>query len=191
MARTTDGGDSWKNVTTDATDELTAVAFTDAEHGSVAGSSEAMLWTSDGGASWTTLSSKKWGLHFNDIVFADDVHGWAAAQTGVPSQADCRGRLFRTDDGGRSWSRVESYDPADTSQLCSVAVRGAGACCIAGSNTLLVSNDNASTWANGSPHASTSSGSASPASTAGRPVKKAGSSGPRTAASTGRLRIPP
>jgi trimeric autotransporter adhesin len=70
---------------------LSAVQFTDAAHGWVAGAGR-ILATSDGGRSWNTQYSGSADL--DQVDFTDAAHGWAVGQ----------GALLRTADGGASWT---------------------------------------------------------------------------------------
>jgi photosystem II stability/assembly factor-like uncharacterized protein len=70
---------------------LSAVQFTDAAHGWVAGAGR-ILATSDGGRSWTRQYSGSADL--DQVDFTDAAHGWAVGQ----------GALLRTADGGASWT---------------------------------------------------------------------------------------
>jgi len=54
-----------------------------------------VLRTTDGGASWTVVTSVPFALTIIDFV--DDIHGWAAS--------DGPGVLLVTDDGGGTWSK--------------------------------------------------------------------------------------
>jgi photosystem II stability/assembly factor-like uncharacterized protein len=59
------------------------VAFTDATHGWVVGSSDGtILATADGGATWSTQTSGT-SNQLNGVAFTDDTHGWAVGDGGV------------------------------------------------------------------------------------------------------------
>jgi photosystem II stability/assembly factor-like uncharacterized protein len=87
--------------------------------GAAAGSSEKLLFrTSDGGASWTLLSQTTLGNPplepgigelpngnaAEALFFVDEQHGWLGLSS--PGQ-----NLFRTDDGGVTWSEVPVLPP--------------------------------------------------------------------------------
>ncbi|HZP30162.1 MAG TPA: hypothetical protein VFC99_14510 [Acidimicrobiia bacterium] len=114
--RTTDGGRTWL---TDARCDnavcpsFTAIDFVDDDHGwSVVGSDDGtgsgrLYVSSDGGAHWTTIGP----VPFNGQVrYLDTRRGWGrtgphalGANGGYTNPG---GELFRTDDGGRTWTRA-------------------------------------------------------------------------------------
>jgi hypothetical protein len=61
----------------------------------------ALLWTDDAGVSWTPIGSPTWPEgSLLDVSFIDAAHGWAAVQ---PAQGGTLS-LWRTSDGGKTWS---------------------------------------------------------------------------------------
>ena len=95
-AKTTDGGLSWQTMPrAPAYTDLWSVDFFDANNGMLAGSSGLVEATTDGGATWSFVSSGGKGTtHALDAV--DAQHAWAA-QDG--------GEILRTVDGGTVWQR--------------------------------------------------------------------------------------
>jgi photosystem II stability/assembly factor-like uncharacterized protein len=92
--RTTDGGQTWNRYSQDFADTWWGgVAFPDPRHAWVAGSNGQIVFSSDGGESWTSQESH-WNLGLSHIAFADSLHGWASGWS----------RLLHTDDGGTTWT---------------------------------------------------------------------------------------
>ncbi len=98
-----DAGRSWTQAPVPASATLTAVYFTDAQHGWAVGHVETILRTQDGGESWELV-------HFEpanpqpllDVAFADPMRGIAVGAYGV---------IYVTVDGGKVWSQVP-FEPA-------------------------------------------------------------------------------
>jgi len=91
---TADSGATWAARDTGAKTRLRAIAFTDVNHGFVAGDGGLLLATEDGGKSW---QERKTGTteSLTDIEFAGQ-SGWVAGYTGV---------LLHSGDGGRTWAK--------------------------------------------------------------------------------------
>lgn len=101
ILRTRDGGVTWERVRFEPEAErpLLDVWFRDAEHGFAVGAYGAFLVTADGGATWEERPIGEADYHLNQI--ADDLEGrlYLAAEAG---------QLYRSDDGGESWSELAS-----------------------------------------------------------------------------------
>lgn len=82
-------------------ENLSAVHFTDAQNGWVAGESGSVWRTSDGGRTWTRMDAPG-RVSIVHLWFADADRGWLVAQT-RESEAD-ETVLFQTADGGRHWT---------------------------------------------------------------------------------------
>lgn len=96
--RTTDGGSSWQVVfrTFHTPSNIVSVNFFDDKIGYVARYAHSILWTQDGGVTWseTTVSPT-----VDAVFFLDQNLGFAADD----------GRLYKTEDGGQSWSADYSF----------------------------------------------------------------------------------
>ncbi len=98
-----DDGESWTQVQVPGSANLTAVYFSDANHGWAVGHAEMILRTDDGGLKWERA-------HFApenqqpllDVCFTDNDRGLAVGAYGV---------IYSTSDGGRTWSQAP-FDPA-------------------------------------------------------------------------------
>src|SRR5207248_9656914 len=72
--------------------------------GAHSGGVDYLLYTTDGGAHWQARSN--WTpVRFTDIAFATATTGWAIGYQDVD---DHDGTLYRTNDGGESWSVMSS-----------------------------------------------------------------------------------
>ena len=127
-----DAGAHWSAQDSGTSDDLSAVAFGDADHGWAAGASGTILRTVDGGAEWTPCESGTFSA-INDVSIVDEQTAWFVAggtatttndggasfrSVTLPETwfslidfvdaehgwvADGQGRLYRTSDGGDSW----------------------------------------------------------------------------------------
>lgn len=117
VLRTTDGGQSWVDVTPSAV----ATAKYTLSRGSV--TADRMLIvvsnpeqsilsyrTTDGGRTWSAGKPAKasFGDGILEAQFVDATHGFAEDSTA--GNGTLSGELFRTDDGGMTWSRVAKTD---------------------------------------------------------------------------------
>lgn len=132
MLRTTNAGDSWMRVDPLVDDDLTAVAFRDALRGAVATSSGKVLFTKNGGISWS--SSAVSGAPIEALSYVSSSGGadvWLAAGADGLFQA-----TLATYDGSESWTAVGVPAEAEASQLRSVTVCPTG--CAAGGPVVAV-----------------------------------------------------
>lgn len=117
--------------------EITATAFVEDLAWIVTRSDstgELLRHSDDGGATWAERSIPSIVNHVDELQFVDPNHGWmigfahrglnsvgcaAAAPLGTPT---CRQTLFRTSDGGRSWSALRTVPtwPAGGASLVGV-----------------------------------------------------------------------
>ncbi|MFZ1729812.1 MAG: YCF48-related protein [Bacteroidota bacterium] len=93
---TVNGGANWTEQTTPVSTHLQTVHFTDALHG-WAGGQLALLRTSDGGVTWTSVS----GLAGLDVIyrinFTDEQHGYIMLSRSVARTSDGGATFYRTD----------------------------------------------------------------------------------------------
>lgn len=111
-----DSGTSWNTALTDPLHR--SWAFIDALEW--IGTNGLLVWaTHDGGMTFESAPSTGLPvvLDFAAMDFVDAQHGWAEATGGVP----CKGygclrlsQLFKTDDGGRSWTLVGQCEPGSS-----------------------------------------------------------------------------
>lgn len=105
ILHTEDGGQSWMRRQT-GVNQLSAVYFVNAKFGWVTSRRGTIAHTSDGGKTWhKQLEYNPPGRPYslNDIHFADKKNGWAVGIDELGS-----GLLFRTKDGGKTWSNINT-----------------------------------------------------------------------------------
>ncbi|MGB0956071.1 MAG: WD40/YVTN/BNR-like repeat-containing protein [Panacagrimonas sp.] len=98
---TSQDGEEWTQVPSPVNAMLNAVTFADDQHGWAVGHDASILYTGDGGQSWSVQAfGGNGGNPFLDVLFTDAKTGYAVGAFG----------LFKvTDDGGKTWA-----DLADT-----------------------------------------------------------------------------
>ncbi|MEJ2617793.1 MAG: YCF48-related protein [Ignavibacteriaceae bacterium] len=94
IIRTTNGGENWSACTSNTTEYLYSVCFSDVSNGWVAGGKGTILKTTDSGITWNPQNS---GTTDNllDVCFINSDIGFAACRYDV---------LLKTTDGGTTWS---------------------------------------------------------------------------------------
>jgi photosystem II stability/assembly factor-like uncharacterized protein len=105
VARTTDGGQTWKYKTgvipkryRTTSIDMNAVYFTDLQNGVIAAEAGTILHTEDGGETWKKVPPTGPVYARNhDIAFVDASNGWIIGREGVR----------RTEDGGATWVRID------------------------------------------------------------------------------------
>lgn len=125
IIETRDAGATWKTALTDRLHR--SWAFVDALDW--IGTDGEQVWaTDDGGVTFESTPSTGLPvvLDFAAMDFVDPQHGWAEASGGVP----CKGfgclrifQLFRTDDGGQSWSLVGACEAGSTLSFACPSLR--------------------------------------------------------------------
>ncbi|MCM2268972.1 MAG: YCF48-related protein [Thermoanaerobaculia bacterium] len=99
IVRTRDGGATWELVRSapEAERPLLDVWFRDAGHGFAVGAYGAFLVTADGGSTWEERPIAADDYHLNQIAVAADGTLYLAAEAG---------HVYRSDDGGESWTAL-------------------------------------------------------------------------------------
>lgn len=88
------GKAQWSSVTSGVGADLTTIHFFDSQKGLCSGSFTTILYTTDGGNSWTKGSSQG----FKDISFFNDNYGYGASSAGQS--------MGKTTNGGATWTSI-------------------------------------------------------------------------------------
>jgi photosystem II stability/assembly factor-like uncharacterized protein len=106
ILRSTDGGRQWAAVTPSQTGDPESLVALDADHAWML-AKDSLLSTKNGGRRWTRQSAP-----FSQAIlsFADPENGWALVSGGVAAGSQAV-RLYRTDDGGKTWQEIAHAGP--------------------------------------------------------------------------------
>lgn len=114
---TSDGGERWQVQERSNTAQWGSLDFVDARHGWVVGTNE-LLTTADGGRHWRALAEPCPAIGLVDFV-SPQVGFAVAGQNSLPRNQtawDPGTTVLESQDGGRSWHRVQS--PKDPHSVC-------------------------------------------------------------------------
>jgi photosystem II stability/assembly factor-like uncharacterized protein len=105
----TDGGASWQPQTSGVTAGLNSVYFIGNMKGWCVGSGKTVIRTTDGGATWSTVTLMGSGsFDLIGVYFFDDQLGWASGTNGA---------IIRTTNGGTTWTRINSGTNTDLNKV--------------------------------------------------------------------------
>lgn len=135
VIKSTDGGETWSDVSFGETRNFLSLHFFDENVGFVGGtfntgtggSSEMLAKTTNGGETWEIFSSHF--DDFNDMEFLDDQTGWVASVDG---------KVLYTEDGGENWSSRS----AGTEDLLDIHIQNENTFWVAGEYGSLYRSDN-------------------------------------------------
>ncbi|MEN0055121.1 MAG: ELWxxDGT repeat protein [Mucilaginibacter sp.] len=98
LYKTINGGKTWKKLNFNGSG-LTGGWFIDDNNGFICGGSQTLLHTTDGGVSWTNITTASLGFNigFSSIAFVNATTGFLATTSGA---------LLQTQDSGLTWSKV-------------------------------------------------------------------------------------
>jgi len=137
ILKTEDGGGTWRLVHHDPEAErpLLDVWFADAERGVALGAYGAWLTTEDGGESWDVGFLSDEDYHLNAIAEGPDGTLWIAGEAG---------HLDRSDDGGATWTSLDS--PYEGSFFGVLPLRDGAVLAFGLRGNLFRSEDRGETW---------------------------------------------
>lgn len=166
IRRTDDGGSTWREVHLPGGYRVGAIdVLDDAAHGWVSGLrcpseegspcdpvQQAVLRTTDGGATWIVVNDDDRRRWFTGMQFKTPDVGWATGYECEDETGVCTAKLFRTSDGGRTWSLVRGDADPGVNAVVAFDARSAlvveTACVREECNhTLLETRDGGHTWA--------------------------------------------
>jgi len=93
--RTHDGGETWNPITNPSTSSLYSVHFTDYNHGVATGYRRNIIYTANGGATWTLSQNSSSTVYYMDIVFPTSQIGYFCSSDGA---------VYKTVNGGQNWN---------------------------------------------------------------------------------------
>ena len=100
VIKTTDGGDTWEQMTPAGTLWLTGISFPTIDTGYVCGMGGDILKTTDGGQTWTPMTVQSNIYKIKDVEFRDVNHGVATT---------IGDGIYVTEDGGQNWTAATGY----------------------------------------------------------------------------------
>ena len=135
-----DGGASWTQAKVPTRQLLTAIYFTDAQHGWAVGHDALVLATTDGGQTWTQQYENREGeVPQLDVWFENAEHGLAVGAYGT---------LLETHDGGKTWDdiadRLENEDGYHLNAIA--AIKDSGLFIVGEMGGMFRSADLGQTW---------------------------------------------
>jgi len=135
ILRTTNGGDTWVQVSSGITSGLGSVVLRASGVGYALGSSGRMLKTKDFGATWASLS-RATTKDLRSASFVSSKKGWVVGAGGL---------ILKTTNGGGSWVRQTSH----TAQALAGVdfVDGLHGWAVGGKGAIVRTNDGGKTWA--------------------------------------------
>ena len=128
----------------DASSRTDDIWFVDPQRGWAANSNGKILFTDDGGDSWTEQLSDP-TVYFRCLGFVDGQTGWAGTLTAGK-------RLFQTKDGGANWTQVTNLPANQPSAICGISVVNKDVVYVSGTNFpnrptgIYKTSDGGNTW---------------------------------------------
>ncbi len=141
ILKTTDGGTLWRNRRPAGIPgallgrKLLSVNFSSSTAGYAVGEGGVYMRSTDGGENWTLQTSfATTSTELRSVYFADQLTGWAVGWSNAPPPG--AGIIFRTIDGGSSWSQL--FTGGTTQNLNSVAFQTDGQGIVVGSGGIIL-----------------------------------------------------
>jgi photosystem II stability/assembly factor-like uncharacterized protein len=137
--RTRDGGTTWENICAQPTNSIAATFWFDENVGFVLGkaASNNLVKTTDGGSSWSKVSSVSLAFGVKAMYFADALTGWIGGETN-------KGFILKTADGGKTWR--EQTIPADFGGVETIRFFDARHGWAGDNDAVLYTEDGGTTW---------------------------------------------
>jgi photosystem II stability/assembly factor-like uncharacterized protein len=135
LVYTDDGGETWRRQRAPSRLELIHIDFVSDKRGWIVGDGGTILFTRDGGASWSKQNVGTITSTLYHIDFRDDKKGWAVGE---------RGTLLRTTDGGETWTVVPTN--VNVTLLSVQFLSDEEGWAIGRGGTILRSSDEGKTW---------------------------------------------
>ena len=108
IRKSTNGGDTWTEQTSNVTVTLNAVHFASVSVGWAVGDDGTILYTANGGSTWQDQSISGW---VNDPLTGRGVRGVWALSTSIAVAVGYR-KIYRTTNSGVSWTQIGSTNAA-------------------------------------------------------------------------------
>lgn len=112
VLKTIDGGSSWRmlSIPTPQNPAVYDICFLNERVGWILVGDD-IYRTLDGGESWQLLSPSQSRSSISAFIFLDENNGWAAGTNNLRVEklksAEIKGKVLRTNDGGKTWNNVE------------------------------------------------------------------------------------
>ncbi|MDP4116709.1 MAG: YCF48-related protein [Bacteroidota bacterium] len=103
IIKTTDGGESWTNVTPDTNHYYTSVGFKGGT-GIAVSQSSYICRSTNSGNSWSEVSGGIRNLGLSSIYFCNEHIGWASGNSGL---------IVKTTNGGETWTKIPTNVSSD------------------------------------------------------------------------------
>jgi photosystem II stability/assembly factor-like uncharacterized protein len=148
VAATKDGGGSWSEAKLPGTNPMAVsrLTFTDADTGWALTSNSILYATTDGSLTWVSVKDLKEDGHTISGVTAVVPEGAESAQLWVAGDANGKGVIQHSDDGGATWEQV---DAGDVDKLFSIDMMGGLGLATGATGQLVISEDAGRSWSAG------------------------------------------
>lgn len=146
---TDDAGVTWKHQESSTSVDLHGIHFVSAEEGWVVGDESTILHTIDGGHTWVKQHNDKL-FSLVDVQFTDAQNGWIVGRrvVHVGRVRNWEGIILHTVDGGMKWKTVKDVPVDKLRWLGDVHFIDAQTGWIAGTGSLLYTDDGGKSWQN-------------------------------------------
>jgi photosystem II stability/assembly factor-like uncharacterized protein len=149
ILKTEDGGISWTTQISGVSTHILSISFYSKRSGVAAGEQSTILTTSDGGETWTPIKEESFNRveHLQASYTASKLQPLTSAamlQNDIAVVSGFGGRVYRSTDGGKSWSAVDTYAKTDLLSLYFIDSKQGWA--VGNDGLVLSTGDGGSTW---------------------------------------------